>query len=107
MKLLTKAIEKKLPALRSTDGKDPSTVKVPLKLFNPAGAGTWYAVEYDPVDRIFFGFAEIFPGCGELGSFSLDELASFRGRFGLGIERDLHWDSNTTLAEVLKKHGKD
>ena len=42
MKLITKAIEKKLlnTPLYSTDG---NTVKdVLVKFFNPCGAGTWY-----------------------------------------------------------------
>jgi hypothetical protein len=68
--------------------KDPIVI---AKFFNPAGAGTWYATEYDPIDRIFFGYASIFGDeCDEWGSFSLDELESIRGAFGLGIERDLH-----------------
>lgn len=107
MKLLTKAIEKKLPALYTNEKKKADQVPVIVKFFNPTGAGTWYATEYSPEDRVFFGFAEIFPGEGELGYFSLDELSEFKGRFGLGIERDLHWNSTTTLADVLKKHGKD
>lgn len=44
-KLLTKDIEKKLPALRSQDGKSPAQVRVVAKFFNPCGAGTWYATE--------------------------------------------------------------
>lgn len=98
-KLLTKDIEKKLPALRSQDGKDPKDVRVIVKFFNPYGAGTWYATEFDPADRLFFGYAKITDG--ELGYFSLDELASVRGPFGLGIERDLYWDDKTTLQAVL------
>lgn len=98
-KLLTKEIEKKLPALYSQDGKDPSKVRVIVKFFNPCGAGTWYATEYDPEQRLFFGYAKITDG--ELGTFSLDELASFRGRFGLPIERDLYWDDKTTLQQVM------
>ena len=40
---------------------------------------------------MFFGWAEIVPGGGEWGYFSLDELQSYKGPFGLGIERDLYW----------------
>jgi hypothetical protein len=99
-KLLTRETEwKALPPLRSTDGRDPSEVKVPLKLFNPCGAGSWFPVEFDPTERLFFGLAEITDG--ELGYFSLDELEAFRGPLGLGIERDLWWDPDTTLADVM------
>jgi len=98
-KLLPCEIERKLPPLRSTDGKDPSEVKVPLKLFNPCGAGTWYVTEFGAEERLFFGFAEITDG--ELGYFALDELEGYRGPLGLGIERDVWWDAETTLADVM------
>lgn len=49
---------------------------------------------------IFFGYAKITDG--ELGYFSLDELASIKAPpFGLGIERDLYWDDKTTLQDVI------
>jgi hypothetical protein len=96
MKLLTKAIEKKLPAIYSTEGAEDS--KVVVKFFNPAGAGTWYATEYDGEDT-FFGYVTGL-GYDELGYFSLSELAGFKGPFGIGIERDLHWDSATPLKDV-------
>lgn len=99
MKLLTKEIERKLPALYSQEEvKDPI---VWVKFFNPVGAGTWFAIEYDPEERLFFGWAEITPGCGELGYFSLDELSEFRGFMGLGIERDLYWHERP-LSEAIK-----
>jgi hypothetical protein len=34
-------------------------------------------------------------GCPELGTVRLSELASVRGRFGLRIERDRHWQPTT------------
>ncbi len=40
---------------------------------------------------MFFGYVSIF--CDEWGTFGLDELEEFRGKFGLGIERDLHFES--------------
>lgn len=36
--------------------------------------GVWFVVEYDKNTDIGFGWAEIVPGGGELGSFSLLEL---------------------------------
>lgn len=99
MMLLTKAIERKLPAIYSSGDKPPEEVKIIVKFFDPQGSWTWYATEYDPKTRIFFGLVrghEV-----ELGSFSLDELQAYRGRFGLGIERDLHFGTDRTLAEAL------
>ena len=101
MKLLTKAILKKLPPMRSQEHTPSDQVRIPVKFFNPTGAGTWYATEYDPDTRMFFGYAHITDG--ELGYFSLDELEAFRGRFGLGIERDAHWDSTTTLKTIMDR----
>ena len=60
-----------------------------IKLFNPTGAGTWYIAEYDPETRIAYGLAQIHEA--EFGSFSMEELVAYRGRFGLPLERDLWW----------------
>ena len=89
MKLLTKALEAKLPPLHSTEdgGKDIMAV---VKFFTPDASWTWYAVEYDPVDKLFFGLV-----CGfetELGYFGLDQLESVRGPLGLRIERDIYFE---------------
>ena len=87
MKLLTKEIRKKLPALGETDNQtDPIAI---VKFFNPTGIGTWWAVEFDPDSKIFFGKADL--GFAELGTFSLEELESYKGPLGLGIERDLYF----------------
>ena len=90
MRLMTKALEKRFAEVGSQeDVKDPIIV---AKFFNPAGAGTWYATEYDPTTKIFFGYVSIFGDWNdEWGYFSLDELESFKGPFGIGIERDLYW----------------
>jgi hypothetical protein len=102
MKLLTKAILKSLPTLGATDGQGPSAM-ARVKFFNPGGAGTWYATEFDPQTRRFFGLAVIHEA--ELGYFSLDELEQFKGRFGLGIERDRWWKPRT-LGEVMAEEEK-
>jgi len=105
MKLLTKELEKKFEAVGITASKPLKDIKVIAKFFNPAGAGTWFAVEYQPEDRVFFGYVTFGdPFCAELGYFSLDELESFRGPFGLGIERDLHFRDHT-LEEVVNRKG--
>lgn len=104
MKLLTQAILKKLPALYSQEDKTASDITIPVKFFG-GGACTWYATEYDPEERIFFGFVTLGdPQNAELGTFSLDELKDIRfPPFGLPIERDLHWDTATTLKTVMDR----
>jgi hypothetical protein len=92
MKLMTKELLKQFEKVgRQEDIKDPIVV---AKFFNPTGAGTWYATEYDPEERIFFGFASIFGDHNdEWGYFSLEELECYQGKFLLGIERDLHFEA--------------
>ena len=96
--LLTKEILRKLPPLYSQDGKGKEAT-VHVKFFFPAGAATWYATEYDPEDKLFFGWADLTGQTGEFGYFSLTELESVKVR-GLGIERDLHFKPKT-LSECL------
>ena len=89
MKLMTKALEKRFAKIGRQEGdKDPVVV---AKYFNPVGAGTWWATEYDPEEKMFFGYVSIFEDHNdEWGYFSLAELENIKGKFGLGIERDLH-----------------
>jgi hypothetical protein len=90
MRLMTVKLEKRFAKIGSQEEvKDPVVV---AKFFNPAGAGTWYATEYDAADRMFFGYVSIFGGIeDEWGYFSLAELESYKSPLGIGIERDLYW----------------
>jgi len=90
MRLLTKELEKRFAEVGSQEEvEDPVII---AKFFNPAGRGTWYATEYDPTRKIFFGYVSIFGDYNdEWGSFSLAELESYTSPFGTGIERDLYW----------------
>ena len=101
MKLITKRVEKRFARVGSqANVKDRLII---ARFFNPTGAGTWYATEYDPKTRIFFGYVSIFGDWNdEWGYFSLDELASYKGMFGLGIERDLYFKEQRA-SEVIGK----
>jgi hypothetical protein len=102
MKLLTKEIQKKLPALYATENTPTEEKIAVVKFFNPTGAGTWYGVEFDGEDT-FFGYVEspLGPDCSEWGYFSLAELKSVRCTFGLGIERDKFFKP-TKMGQILK-----
>ena len=90
MKLLTKEIESMFKKVGYQDGvEDPVVV---AKFFTPWTNWTWFATEYDPESKLFFGMVHGHEK--ELGYFSLDELASVKGPFGLGIERDTSFDPN-------------
>ena len=101
MKLMTKQLEKRFAQVGfQENNRDPIII---AKFFNPTGAGTWYATEYEPKTRTFFGYVSIFGDWNdEWGYFSLDELQSYKGRFGLGIERDLYFREKRA-SEVIKK----
>ena len=99
MMILTKAIKEKLIANhKEQDGT--KSFKAVLKLFNPTGIGTWYLSELNPDNNNAFGLCCLTEE--EFGYVNLDELLSFKGQFGLGIERDRHFKSKT-LEECQQK----
>jgi hypothetical protein len=87
MKLLTKEIEDKFKSIGSQENLDDPVIVA--KFFDPTGSWTWYATEYNPEEKIFFGLVHGHEK--EWGYFSLEELESFKGLLGLGIERDCHF----------------
>ena len=90
MKLITKEIEKKLPALYETEDVALQDKKLVVKFFDPCGCWTWYGVEYDAEQELFFGYVEGYEK--EWGYFSLAELKSIKNKLGIGIERDMYFD---------------
>ena len=100
MRLLTKELEQRFASVGSQESaSDPIII---AKFFNPTGAGSWFATEYNPEERCFFGYVTGL-GSDELGYFSLDELTEFTGQFGLGIERDLFFGEKP-LSAITKRH---
>lgn len=93
--LLTAELREKLRANAEAPGAD---YEPQVKLFNPAGAGTWLATELGDDDDTLFGIADLGFGCPEVGSFSLGELASLRLPFGLRIERDIAFCTEHSLS---------
>ena len=101
MQLLTKELLKRFEQVgKQEDSRDPIVI---AKFFNPTGAGTWYATEYDPETKEFFGYVSIFGDWNdEWGSFALAELENYRGPLGVGIERDLYFGEKH-ISEVEQK----
>jgi len=94
-------------AAASAETAEPDPVPV-LKLLNPLGAATWLATELGEDGDTLFGLADLGFGCPELGYFSLSEMASVRLPFGMGIERDLSFESIhpiSTWAERARRAG--
>lgn len=108
MKLLTKEIMKKLPALYSNEDKDAKDVNIICKFFSPYTNWTWFVTEGESVklengnsDYMFFGFVKGIES--ELGYFTLSELESAKkGKLSL-VERDCYFTENMTLADVMTK----
>ena len=69
MQLLTKEIIKKLPAMWETEGQGEEAI-AQVKFFTPDSNWTWYGVEYDAEQRLFYGLVDGFDI--EIGYFSLD-----------------------------------
>lgn len=91
---------KALPKMYSTE-KIPLNDKI-IKMHFFMGGSDWYIAEYNPEDRIFFGYA-VLNGDWEMsewGEISLDELESIKVR-GIEIDRDLHW-SPKKFKEIKK-----
>jgi hypothetical protein len=94
MKLLTKEIQNKLPAIGSqSEVEDPVAV---IKFFDPVGSWTWFVIEggqQEDGDWMFYGLVHGFEK--EFGYFTLSELQSCKrgltGLRALPIERDLHF----------------
>ena len=95
MKLLTKALRERL--LKNGRNRDQDHAP-PLKVFNPTGAATWLFSELDENGDTLFGLADLGLGTPELGYSRLCQLAAVRVRFGLGLERDLHFKPRFALS---------
>ena len=95
MKLLTKRQRDRL----LKNGRNPDRDHPPaVKFFNPCGAATWLFSELDEDGDTLFGLADLGFGTPELGYSSLTEIAAIRVRFGLGIERDLHFQPKHAMS---------
>lgn len=89
MKLMTKVIINALPKLYTTDGVKLEDKVIICKFFTPWSNWTWFVFEgekQEDGDYLFFGMVHGFER--ELGYFSLSQLQSVTGPFGLKIERD-------------------
>jgi hypothetical protein len=68
-----------------------------VKLFTPDAQCTWLLTEIDD-DGLAFGLCDLGLGYPELGYVSLSELRTDRGKFGLAIERDLHFEADKPIS---------
>ena len=105
MKLFTKSIQErlllngKLSAEFAEDGQaEPDFIPV-VKLFTPDASCTWLLTELDPHDEdIAFGLCDLGLGFPELGCVRVSELSAVRGKLGLPVERDRHFNPDRTIS---------
>jgi hypothetical protein len=104
MTLITKALTDQLLAndraqrAAMDKGDDALDFKPVVKLFTPDAQCTWLLTELDPNDGLAFGLCDLGMGEPELGYVSLVELQSVRGKLGLPVERDLHFEADKSIA---------
>lgn len=92
MKLFTKEELTKLLHNGSPDHRDKDHKPV-VKLFTPDDGCIWLLTEIDPEETdLAFGLCDLGLGFPELGYVSITELLSIRGRFGLPVKRDSHFE---------------
>ena len=91
MMLLTKELEKQFEKQGDTSMNELEDTKVIAKFFITGSNYTWFAFDYNPETKMFFGCTH---GTDkELGYFSVAALEEVRDPvFGkLGVERDLYF----------------
>lgn len=86
-----------LPPMSYAEGRGEKATAW-IRLFDPATGWTCYIASYDAETRFAYGLVDGLER--ELGDIYMPELVEFRGRFGLPIERDLHWKPRP-LAECM------
>lgn len=105
-KLLTQELRKNLPKIYTQDGKG-NEAKIYAKFFTPDSSLTWYVLEGEPVldeqgnevDFEFYGLVDGYEQ--ELCYFTLSNLKSIRGKFGLPVERDLYF-KNQIIGDIRR-----
>ena len=80
----------KIPGLYSSEHTPLKEKVIYMHFF--IGGCDWYGAEYDPQDKLFFGFAILNDDLemAEWGYFSFEELSDIKVKF-LEIDRDLHF----------------
>jgi len=98
---MTKELEEQFKKVGSQeDVRDPIVI---CKFFNPCGQSTWWATEYNPKNKEFFGFVNLMgEEFAEWGSFSMKELEEIILPFRLKIERDLYFTPQP-ISKVMPK----
>jgi len=97
MKLLTKGLLERFAKVgRQEETADPIVV---AKFFNPTGAGTWYATEYDPEEKYSLDMSQ-FLGIGTTNG------VRFHSRSSKAIEENLDSGSSGISISMKERSAK-
>ena len=105
--LITKALTEQLLAngraqrAAMDQGEDALDFEPVVKLFTPDAQCTWLLTELD--GSLAFGLCDLGMGEPELGYVSLAELAAVRGKLGLPVERDLHFEAGKPISAYAEE----
>jgi hypothetical protein len=78
-----------------------------VRLFTPDAGATWLLTEVEPDEHdVAWGLCDLGFGTPEFGTVSLSEIRALRGRFGLPVERDLHWKPNGPISAYVQASHK-
>lgn len=102
MELVTNEFEALMADYPLYSQEDPEDPLVIAKFFNPVSAGKWLITEYCPKQHLAFGYV-MGLGYDELGYISLTKMESIALPFGMGIERDLHFQPKL-LSQCIKEN---
>jgi hypothetical protein len=84
--------------ISSERGEPDINFKPVVKLFTPDAQCTWLLTEIDEGTDLAFGLCDLGMGVSELGYVSLTELRTVRGKLGLPVERDLHFEADKPIS---------
>lgn len=105
MTLFTKSIREQLirngtlMARYAEEGRTAPDFAPVVRLFTPDAACIWLLTELDPDEKdIAFGLCDLGVGFPELGRVRISELETIRGRLGLRVKRDLHFNPCKTIS---------
>ena len=98
MKLLTNQQIEKLKENGQPENRDKDHFPV-VKLFTPDAQATWLLSEIDYQEsNIAFGLSDLGLGFPELGDVYMPEIIALRGKLGLPVERDRHFEAKYPLS---------
>lgn len=108
-RLFTVAQYEQLISNGSPQNRDQDHVPV-AKLFLPGTGCTWLLTEIDPEEPdLAFGLCDLGMGFPELGYVSLEEITSVKTRYGMSVERDLHFTGKHSIsvyARAARSHSQ-